>query len=189
MWVVSTLRSTRRRTRPSRTSPACQPTNCRRRQSAGCSRPPLPRRCRRSWSRPALRGGVAFGFAHAPAHVGVQRQVVIAHQHLAVGQAPARRASRGGNSPARPRRADAQPARCVEGDFGHRSDRRYAAVHRQDLAGDVLAGVGREQQRRALQVFVVADAAQRRVLGQLSSPMLEARPWSSWTGRSPARSR
>ena len=39
---------------------------------------------------------------------------------------------------------------------------RGAAVDGEDLAGDVLAGVGGEQQRGALQVFVVADALQRR---------------------------
>ena len=41
------------------------------------------------------------------------------------------------------------------------------AVHRQPLAGDVLAGVRGEQQRDALEVFVVAQALQRRVGGQL----------------------
>jgi len=45
--------------------------------------------------------------------------------------------------------------------------RRHATIHREDLAGDVLAGVGREQQRRALQVFIVADALQRRALGKI----------------------
>src|SRR5690606_8512497 len=43
-----------------------------------------------------------------------------------------------------------------------RSDRGHPAVHREDLAGDVLAGIRAEQHRGALQVLVVAQPAQRR---------------------------
>ena len=46
-------------------------------------------------------------------------------------------------------------------------DDAHAAIDRDHLAGDVLAGVGREQQRRALEVVVVAQPAQRRVRGHL----------------------
>ena len=41
-----------------------------------------------------------------------------------------------------------------------------AAVHRQDLAGDVLAGRAGEQDGGALEVVIIAEAAQRRLLGQ-----------------------
>src|SRR3954463_9128102 len=43
----------------------------------------------------------------------------------------------------------------------------HAAIDREPLPGDVLAGVRCEQQRRALQVLVVAEAPQRRVGGEL----------------------
>ena len=46
------------------------------------------------------------------------------------------------------------------------AERGHAAVDREDLPGDVLAGGRCEQQRGALQVVVVADAAQRRMRGQ-----------------------
>jgi hypothetical protein len=46
-----------------------------------------------------LRRGVAFGFAHAPAHVRIERQVVVADQHLALDQAGMATLS-SGNSPA-----------------------------------------------------------------------------------------
>mmetsp|Transcript_21087 Transcript_21087/g.81837 ORF Transcript_21087/g.81837 Transcript_21087/m.81837 type:complete len:357 (+) Transcript_21087:2512-3582(+) len=45
-----------------------------------------------------------------------------------------------------------------------------AAVHRQDLPGDVLAGPRSEQQGRTLQVVVVAEAVERRVGRHLVSP-------------------
>ncbi len=68
--------------------------------------------------------------------------------------------------------------------------RRHAAVHGQDLPGDVLAGGAGEQQRGALQVVVVAQALQRRCRGQLlGAEGAPARPASSCSGRSPAPAR
>jgi hypothetical protein len=65
-----------------------------------------------------------------------------------------------------------------------------AAVHRQDLPGDVLARRRGEEQRRALQVVVVADALERRLRGQLvGAELRRSRPWSSCSGRSPAPAR
>jgi hypothetical protein len=44
----------------------------------------------------------------------------------------------------------------------------------------VLAGLRREQQRRALEVVVVADAQERRVAGQiLGADPRDRPPWSS----------
>src|SRR3990167_3070586 len=46
-------------------------------------------------------------------------------------------------------------------------DRAHAAVHGHVLAGDVLARVGSQQRAQALEVLVVAQAAQRRVANQV----------------------
>src|SRR3954470_8407223 len=47
------------------------------------------------------------------------------------------------------------------------ADHGHAAIHGEPLPGDVLAGVGGEQQRGAFQVLIVAQASQRRMGGQL----------------------
>ena len=72
-------------TRTAASRPCRRP--CRPAGSSGCvdARPPR-RRCRRSSPRSSGCGcGVALGVVHAAAHVRVEAEEVVAHQHLAVG--------------------------------------------------------------------------------------------------------
>ena len=63
-----------------------------------------------------------------------------------------------------------------------------AAVDRQDLAGDVLAGRAGEQDGGALEVVIIAEAAQRRLLGQRSSPRRASVPRVIRLGKKPGAS-
>jgi hypothetical protein len=69
-----------------------------------------------------------------------------------------------------------------------RDDGRDAAVDRQHLPGDVLAGLRREQQRRALEVVVVADAQSGAWPARFSAPIRAIVPLVILLGNIPGAS-